>query len=156
MFMRKLNRKANVMMNANDNDGFDDTGETLRALASWAVALALACALVVWSVNADAQTAPCAAHKGCTIERDSGKQRSALEGGGLVADPSDAVAAPAEQTRYWLRCWQRGQLITERVVYSLPVESRAAKPLTDHAGSSVIAFDLKNAMCIAESLATGR
>jgi hypothetical protein len=154
--MNALNRKATTMTTHNEDDFRAVAVNALRDLASWAAALALVCALVVWSVNAEAQTAPCTALKGCTIERDYAKQRSHLENGGIPTGESEALLGKGEATRFLLRCWQHGHLIAERVVHALPPESRSVKPLTDHSGSSVVAFDLKNAVCIAESVTIAR
>jgi hypothetical protein len=152
--MNAFNRKAFAMTAFNHNDALQNTMKVLRMVVSWAIALGLGCAFVVWSVNAQAQTAPCSALKNCTIERDQAKQRLQLEHSGLPGDAAEALVGKGDSPRYLLRCWQQGQLIAERAVYTLPAESRSIKPLTDHTGSSVVAFDLKNAVCIAESQAS--
>jgi hypothetical protein len=129
---------------------------TIALIVRWTIALTALCALAILSINANAQTAPCKVQANCLVERDSGKQRGILENVGASPDPAETLVERDDRPRYLLRCWQRGVLINERIVLSLPPESKSVKPLTDSQGASIVAFDMKNATCMIESLGAAR
>ncbi len=129
-----------------------DQRETLGLIARWTIALTLLCSMAIFTINANAQTVPCKVQPNCIVERDLGKQRGLLENVGAPSDSAESLVDRDDRPRYWLRCWQRGILINERIVLSLPPESKSAKPLTDGQGASVVAFDMKNATCLVESV----
>jgi hypothetical protein len=133
-----------------------DQYETFSLIARWTIALTLLCSVAIFTINANAQTAPCKVQANCLVERDTGKQRGLLENVGSPSDPAESLVERDDRPRYWLRCWQRGVLINERIVLSLPPESKSAKPLTDGQGISIIAFDMKNATCLIESAGAQR
>jgi hypothetical protein len=144
--------KKNIFANVRRRDRH----ETFTHIARWTVALALLCSAAIFTINARAQTAPCKVQTNCVVERDAGKLRGQLEHVGSASDPSETLTERDDRPRYWLRCWQRGVLINERIVLSLPPESKSAKPLTDSQGISVAAFDMKNATCLIESTTANR
>jgi hypothetical protein len=129
---------------------------TLRFIASWICALVIACLLAITSIDAHAQTAPCGAHKSCVIERNDVSKRNALETDGLRSDPADSLIDRGDGRRYWLRCWQKGVLITERITKSPPAESAKVSAVTSSDENAVKVFDLKNATCLMETLPSER
>lgn len=123
-------------------------------IARWLAAFvaAGAFAFVFASAKARAQTAPCSPLKSCVVERDANKTRNAVESNGLVSDPADALVDRSEGRRYWLRCWQKGVLITERITRTPPPESKQAVAMTNVDDKAMKLFDLKNATCMIEAL----
>jgi hypothetical protein len=144
--------KKNIFANVRRRDHH----ETFTLIARWTIALTLLCSVAIFTINANAQTAPCKVQTNCVVERDASKQRGLLENVGTQSDPAETLVERDDRPRYWLRCWQRGVLINERIVLSLPPESKSAKPLTDSQSISVVAFDMKNATCLIESASVQR
>ena len=118
----------------------------------WTALMAIVFLSAVASVRVCAQTAPCAQAKPCVIERNDNKQRNTLEANGVASDLAESLLDRAGDHRYWLRCWQKGVLITERVTRSPPSEYRAAVSLTSSDDKAIKMFDLKNAVCTVEPL----
>jgi hypothetical protein len=106
----------------------------------------------ITSVHVLAQTAPCTPHKSCVVERDGLNVRNALELNGPSSDPADALVDKSTGRRYWLRCWQKGVLITERMTRTPPPESSKAVSVTGSDDKTMKLFDLRNATCAIEAI----
>jgi hypothetical protein len=124
----------------------------VRLIAIWVFILATSCLFVIANVDVHAQTAPCSALKSCVVERSAVKTRNALESDGLKSDPAESLVDRGEERRYWLRCWQKGVLITERITKTPPPESIKIVAATSAEENAVKVFDLKNATCLVETL----
>jgi hypothetical protein len=137
-------------------EAFDESRHIAAHGAKWAFALTLIVFFTYASVAARATTPPCTLHKSCVVERTHIAQRSALESDGVRDALADSIADRSSDARYWLRCWQRGVLITERITKTLPPESKRVSEITGPEDNAIKVFDSKNAMCMIERLPSER
>jgi hypothetical protein len=123
----------------------------------WAVALGTLFLFAYATIDARATTPPCNnSLKSCVVERAHIAKRSAIEHEGVRDDLADSIVERASDTRYWLRCWQRGILITERITKTPPPESKRVSEITGDEDNAIKMFDMKNAACMIEKLPIDR